>query len=205
MARICSDCELELRRVETNFLETAQVWEAGFAPVALEGWACPRCGQVRFYAADSDALFGQQPLETVPMTLKEGYGEVLPAALEWSADAQLCAAYSSGDDEEVYVDVDGLCSYWSFTFSNPAGEYLDLVLAGRAVERSPYEFEGEAGAPFMLEDLLDSPEIIEQARALGLPGEAFTLTMERDDTNALRALVVTADGNEQVRVDPLLR
>src|SRR6185503_16412185 len=154
--------------------ETGQVWEPGFAPVALEGWACPHCGQVRFYAADVDGLFSQQSTEIVPMTLKEAYGEVLAAALEWSDGAQLCAAYSSGDDEDAYVDADGLCPYWSFTFRNPAGEYLDLVLVGRVVERSPYEFEGTAGEPFVLEDLLDTPEIIARARAAGLPGEAFT-------------------------------
>ena len=205
MARICTDCQEELRRVETSFLETAQVWEAGFAPVSLEGWACPRCGQVRFYAADAEALFSQQTPDTVPLTLKEAYGEVLPTALEWSEGAQLCAAYSSGDDEDAYVDVDGLCPYWSFTFSNPAGEYLDLVLIGRVVERSPYDFEGDAGAPFGLEDVLDSPDIIAQARAAGLPGEAFTLTLERDDDDRLRSIVAAADGDEQVEIEPTIR
>src|SRR4029453_10426618 len=98
MARICGDCQAELQQVETNFLETGQVWEAGFAPVALEAWACPDCGLVRFYAADPAELFGRQAADLIPMTLKEAYGEVLPAALEWSQAAQLCAAYSSGDD-----------------------------------------------------------------------------------------------------------
>ena len=205
MARVCGECEVELQQVETNFLETGQVWRAGFAPVPLEGWACPRCGQVRFYAADVDALFGEQAVAIVPVTLKEAYGEVLPAALEWHPEAQLCAVYSSGDDEEAYVDVDGLCPYWSFTFRNPGGEYLDLVFVSRIVERSPYEFEGDAGAPFTLEDLFDSPEIIAQARAAGLPGELFTLALERDEDGTLRAIVVTADGSEQVRVDPVLQ
>ena len=204
MARICSDCEVELRPVETNFLETGQVWESGFAPVALEGWACPHCGQVRFYAADTQGLFSQQSSDIVPLTLKEAYGEVLPMALEWSDGAQLCAAYSSGDDEDAYVDLDGLCPYWSFTFSNPAGEYLDLVLVGRVVERSAYEFEGDAGAPFVLEDVLDSPDIVARARDAGLPGEAFTVTMERDDAGVLRAVVATDDGAEQVEIDPRL-
>ena len=204
MARICSDCQEELRQVETNFLETGQVWEAGFAPVTLEGWACPRCGQVRLYAADTEALFSQQTVDSVPMTLKEAYGEVLPAALEWSDGAQLCAAYSSGDDEEAYVDVDGLCPYWSFTFRNPAGEYLDLVLRSQVVERSPYEFEGDTGAPFVLENLLDSPEIIRRALEAGLPGESFTLTLERDEANALRVLVVSDENGEQVSIDPAL-
>lgn len=204
MARLCTDCEVELRQVETNFLETGQVWEPGFAPVALEGWACPHCGQVRFYAADVDGLFSQQSTEMVPMTLKEAYGEVLAVALEWSGGAQLCAAYSSGDDEEAYVDADGLCPYWSFTFRDPASQYLDLVLLGRVVERSPYEFEGTAGEPFALEDLLDSPEIIERARAAGLPGEMFTLAVERDTDNVLRAIVASSEGEEQVQVDPRL-
>lgn len=202
MPRLCNDCEEELQPVETNFLESGQVWQTGFAPVALEGWACPRCGQVRFYAADVEGLFSRQVAEIVPLTLKEAYGEVLPAALEWSDGAQLCAVYSSGDDEDAYVDVDGLCPYWSFTFGNPAGEYLDLVLTGRVVERSPYEFEGTAGEPFALEDILDSPEIIARARAAGLPGEAFTVVLERDTENALRAVVVNADGDEQIQVDP---
>lgn len=205
MARICSDCEVELRQVETSFLETAQVWEAGFAPVALEGWACPHCGQVRFYAADTEALFSRQPRPSIPMTLKEAYGEVLATALEWSEQAQLCAAYSSGDDEDAYVDTEGLCEYWSFTFRNPDGQYLDLVVAERVVERSPYEFEGDAGAPFALDELLDSPEIVAHARAAGLPGEQFSLALERDDSGALRAIVVAADGDEQVVVDPAAR
>jgi hypothetical protein len=204
MARLCSECEEELRQVETNFLETGQVWQTGFAPVALEGWACPRCGQVRFYAADVEALFSQQEVEDVPVTLKEAYGEVLPAALEWSDTVQLCAVYSSGDDEDAYVDVDGLCPYWSFTFRNPAGEYLDLVLAGRIVERSLYEFEGTAGEPFTLEDIHDSPEIVARARDAGLPGEAFSVVLERDTDNTLRAVVVNADGDEQIQVDPRL-
>jgi hypothetical protein len=204
MARLCSECEEELRQVETNFLETGQVWQTGFAPVALEGWACPRCGQVRFYAADVEALFSQQEVEDVPVTLKEAYGEVLPAALEWSDTVQLCAVYSSGDDEDAYVDVDGLCPYWSFTFRNPAGEYLDLVLAGRIVERSLYEFEGTAGEPFTLEDIHDSPEIVARARDAGLPGEAFSVVLERDTDNTLRAVVVNADGDEQLQVDPRL-
>jgi hypothetical protein len=204
MARLCNDCEEELQPVETNFLESGQVWQTGFAPVALEGWACPRCGQVRFYAADVEGLFSQQVAETVPLTLKEAYGEVLPAALEWSDGVQLCAVYSSGDDEDAYVDVDGLCPYWSFTFSNPDGEYLDLVLNGRVVERSPYEFEGTAGEPFVLEDILDTPEIIARARAAGLPGEAFTVVLERDTDNVLRAVVVDADGDEQIQLDPRL-
>jgi hypothetical protein len=203
MARICSECEVELRQVETNFLETGQVWEAGFAPVALEAWACPHCGQVRFYAADNAGLFSQQASETVPMTLKEAYGEVLPVALEWSEGAQLCAAYSSGDDEDAYVDLDGLCPCWSFTFRDSAGQYLDLVLSGRIAERSPFEFDGDAGEPFVLEDLLDSPEIIARARDAGLAGEAFTLALERDETGALRAIVV-GDADEQVQVDPTL-
>ncbi len=199
MTRICSDCQVELRQVETNFLETGQVWEAGFAPVALEAWACPHCGQVRFYAAEG--LFSQQTTDSVPMTLKEAYGEVLPAALEWNEAAQLCAAYSSGDDEDAYVDADGLCPYWSFTFRDQAGQYLDLVLFGRIVERSPYEFDGEAGDPFVLEDLLDSPEIIARARELGLEGETFTLALERDEGGTLRAIVVGED-DQQVQVDP---
>ena len=201
MARICSDCEVELRPVETNFLETGQVWESGFAPVALEGWACPHCGQVRFYAADTQGLFSQQASDIVPLTLKEAYGEVLPMALEWSDGAQLCAAYSSGDDEDAYVDLDGLCPYWSFTFRDQAGQYLDLILFGRVVERSPYEFDGEAGDPFVLEDLVDSPEIIARARKLGLEGETFTLALERDESGTLRAIVVGED-DEQVQVDP---
>lgn len=205
MARICSDCDVELRQVETNFLETGQVWQAGFAPVALEGWACPHCGQVRLYAADSEALFSQQPLDSVPMTLKEAYGEVLPAALEWDTGAQLCAVYSGGDDDEAYVDADGDCSYWCFTFRGPEGNYLDLVVAGRVVERSPYEFDGDTGAPFTLDDLLDSPEIVARARAEGLPGELFSVALERDETDTLRAIVVSADGDEQVRIDPALR
>ena len=46
--------------------------------------------------------------------------------------ARLCAAYSSGDDEDAYVDADGLCPAWSFTFCDPNGQYLDLVLVGDA-------------------------------------------------------------------------
>jgi hypothetical protein len=203
MARICGDCQTELRQVETNFLETGQVWEAGFAPVGLEAWACPQCGQVRFYANDVAGLFGQQALEVVPLTLKEGYGEVLPVALEWHESAQLCAAYSSGDDEDGYVDEDGLCPTWSFTFCDPNGQYLDLVLVGRIVERSPYEFDGEAGGPFALEDLADSPELIERARNAGLEGEIFTLALERDEDGNLRAIVVGED-DQQIQLDPTL-
>jgi hypothetical protein len=203
MARMCSDCDVELRQVETDFLETGHVWEAGFAPVGLEAWACPNCGQVRFYAADPTALFGQQAADSVPLTLKEAYGEVLPTALEWSEAAQLCAAYSSGDDEEAYVDVDGLCSSWSFTFRDPDGHYLDLVLVGRIVERSPYEFDGEAGEPFSLDDLMDSPELLARAREQGLAGEAFTMALERDEQGRLRALIV-GDSDEQMEVDPAL-
>jgi hypothetical protein len=203
MARICSDCEVELRQVETNFLETGQVWEAGFASVALQAWACPQCGQVRFYAADTDALFSQQASDAVPLTLKEAYGEVLPVALEWHERAQLCAAYSGGDDEDAFVDLDGLCPVWSFTFCDPAGQYLDLVLVGRIVERSPYEFDGEAGDPFALEDLMDSPELIERAHAAGVAGEIFTLALERDEHGDLRAIVVGED-EQQVGLDPAL-
>jgi hypothetical protein len=203
MARICGECQAELRQVETNFLETGQVWEAGFAPVALEAWACPGCGQVRFYAADVARLFGQQASEVVPLTLKEAYGEVLPSALAWHELARLCAAYSSSDDEDAYVDGDGLCPAWSFTFRDPAGQYLDLVLLGRIVERSPYEFDGEAGAPFALEDLADSPELIERARDTGLEGEIFTLALERDEDGVLRAVIV-GEGDEQARIDPAL-
>jgi len=202
MARICSDCEVELRQVETNFLETGQVWEAGFAPVALEAWACPQCGLVRFYAGDLTELFARQAADLVPLTLKEAYGEVMPAALEWSEAAQLCAAYSSGDDEEAYIDVDGLCPFWSFTFRDPDGRYLDLVLVGRVVERSPYEFDGEAGEPFSLDELMDSPDLIARARERGLPGETFTMALERDEQGRLRALIVGDD--EQVEVDPAL-
>ncbi|HEX5690743.1 MAG TPA: hypothetical protein VFX76_12105, partial [Roseiflexaceae bacterium] len=107
MARFCTDCEAELRRVETSFTETAQVWESGFTPVGLESWACPHCGQVRFYAADAIALFSRQVAAPIPLTLKEAYGEVLPTALEWHPSAQLCAAYSGGDDEEAFVDRQG--------------------------------------------------------------------------------------------------
>jgi hypothetical protein len=203
MARICSDCEVDLRQVETNFLETGQVWEAGFAPVALQAWACPRCGQVRFYAADTEELFGQQAAEAVPLTLKEAYGEALPAALEWNAAAQLCAAYSGGDDQETFVDLDGLCTSWSFTFCDPTGQYLDLVLIGRVVERSPYEFDGEAGAPLALEDARHSPERIERACDEGDEGEIFTLALERDENGALRAIVVGED-DEQAQFEPLL-
>jgi hypothetical protein len=202
MARICSDCEVELRQVETNFLETGQVWEAGFAPVALEAWACPQCGLVRFYAGDPAELFARQAADLVPLTLKEAYGEVMPAALEWSGSVQLCAAYSSGDDEEAYVDVDGLCPFWSFTFRDPDGHYLDLVLVGRVVERSPYEFDGEAGEPFSLDELMDSPDLIARAREQGLAGETFTMALERDEQGQLRALIVGDD--EQVEVDPAL-
>jgi hypothetical protein len=203
MARICGDCEAELRQVETNFLETGQVWEAGFAPVALEAWACPQCGQVRFYAADVEGLFGQQASEMVPLTLKEAYGEVLPSALAWHESARLCAAYSSGDDEDAYVDEDGLCPAWSFTFCDPNGQYLDLVLIGRIVERSPYDFDGEAGEPFALEDLADSPELIQRARSAGLVGEIFTLALERDEDSVLRAIIVGED-DEQAQIDPTL-
>jgi hypothetical protein len=201
MARICGDCEVELRQVETNFSETGLVWEAGFAPVALQAWACPRCGQVRFYAADTEALFSRQPSAFVPLTLKEAYGEVLPAAIEWHPSARLCAAYSGGDDEEAFVDPVGLCSSWSFTFRDPQGQYLDLVLVGRVVERSPYEFDGEAGAPFALEDLSDSPELIARARDAGANGAIFTLALERDEHDALRAVVV-GENQTPVRVDP---
>jgi hypothetical protein len=203
MARICGDCQAELRQVETNFLETGQVWEAGFAPVALEAWACPRCGQVRFYADDVAGLFGQQASELVPLTLKEAYGEVLPAALAWHEAARLCAAYSSGDDEDAYVDEEGLCSAWSFTFCDPTKQYLDLVLIGRIAERSPYEFDGEAGEPFALEDLADSPELIERARGAGLDSEIFTLALERDEDGVLRAVIVGED-DRQVQIDPSL-
>src|SRR5262245_3806117 len=203
MARVCGDCQAELRQVETNFLESGQVWEAGFAPVPLEAWACPRCGQVRFYADDVEGLFGQQAAEVVPLTLKEAYGEVLPAALAWNEAARLCAAYSSGDDEDAYVDEEGLCSAWSFTFCDPTGQYLDLVLVGRIAERSPYEFDGEAGEPFALEDLADSPELIERARGAGLDGEIFTLALERDEEGVLRAVIVGED-DRQVQIDPAL-
>lgn len=203
MARICGDCQAELRQVETNFLETGQVWEAGFAPVALEAWACPHCGQVRFYADDVAGLFGQQASEVVPLTLKEAYGEVLPAALAWHESARLCAAYSSGDDEDAYVDGEGLCPAWSFTFCDPTGQYLDLVLIGRIVERSPYDFDGEAGEPFTLEDQADSPELIARARSAGLGGEIFTLALERDEDSSLRAIIVGED-DEQVEIDPAL-
>ena len=202
MARVCGDCQAELRQVETNFLESGQVWEAGFAPVPLEAWACPRCGQVRFYA-DAAGLFGQQASEVVPLTLKEAYGEVLPAALVWNEAARLCAAYSSGDDEDAYVDEEGLCSAWSFTFCDPTGQYLDLVLVGRIAERSPYEFDGEAGEPFALEDLADSPELIERARSAGLDSEIFTLALERDEDGVLRAVIVGED-DRQVQIDPML-
>ena len=203
MARVCGDCQAELRQVETNFLESGQVWEAGFAPVPLEAWACPRCGQVRFYADDVEGLFGQQAAEAVPLTLKEAYGEVLPAALAWHEAARLCAAYSSGDDEDAYVDEEGLCSAWSFTFCDPTGQYLDLVLIGRIAEHSPYEFDGEAGEPFALEDLADSPELIERARGAGLDGEIFTLALERDEEGVLRAVIVGED-DRQVQIDPVL-
>ncbi len=203
MARVCGDCQAELRQVETNFLESGQVWEAGFAPVPLEAWACPRCGQVRFYADDVEGLFGQQAAEAVPLTLKEAYGEVLPAALAWHEAARLCAAYSSGDDEDAYVDEEGLCSAWSFTFCDPTGQYLDLVLIGRIAEHSPYEFDGEAGEPFALEDLADSPELIERARGAGLDGEIFTLALERDEEGVLRAVIVGED-DRQIQIDPAL-
>lgn len=203
MARMCSDCEVELRQVETNFLEIGQVWEAGFAPVALQAWACPNCGQVHFYAADAARLFGQQASEVVPLTLKEAYGEVLPVALEWNEQAQLCAAYSGGDDEEAFVDQDGLCPAWSFTFCDASGQYLDLVLLGRIVERSPYEFDGEAGAPFGLEDVSDSPELVERAREAGSSGEIFTLAIERDEGGTLRAIVVD-EHERQVQLNPTL-
>ena len=203
MARVCGDCQAELRQVETNFLESGQVWEAGFAPVPLEAWACPRCGQVRFYADDVEGLFGQQAAEAVPLTLKEAYGEVLPAALAWHEAARLCAAYSSGDDEDAYVDEEGLCSAWSFTFCDPTGQYLDLVLIGRIAEHSPYEFDGEAGEPFAREDLADSPELIERARSAGLDGEIFTLALERDEEGVLRAVIVGED-DRQVQIDPVL-
>lgn len=205
MAYICRDCNSELRQIETNFLETSQVWELGFAPVALEGWACPHCGQVRFYASDAAALFGKQAPELIPMTMKEAYGNVLPVAIEWDETAELCAIYSGGDDEDVYVDIDGQCTYWSFTFRTPQDTYLDLVVTGRIVKRSPYEFEGDAGASFVLEDLLDSPDIITQARAAELAGKAFTLALERDDNGTLRALVVSPDGSQQIRIDPTLQ
>ncbi|MFL5806843.1 MAG: hypothetical protein ACJ8CR_34585 [Roseiflexaceae bacterium] len=202
MVRICSDCQVELRQVETNFLEIGQVWEAGFAPVALEAWACPRCSQVRFYAANVEELFSQRASDVVPLTLKEAYGEVLPVALEWHESVRLCAVYS-GDDEDAYVDMDGLCPTWSFTFCDSSEQYLDLVLIGRIVERSPYEFDGESGAPFALEDLMDSPEIIAQARGAGLQGEAFTLALERDEGGTLRAVVVGED-DQQVQLNPLV-
>jgi hypothetical protein len=202
MARICGECEVELRRVETSFTETAQVWEAGFMPVALEAWACPNCGQVRFYAADATALFSRQVAAPVPLTLKEAYGEVLPVALEWHASAQLCAAYSGGDDEEAFVDRQGSCAAWSFTFCDPQSQYLDLVLVGRIVERSPYDFDGEAGAPFQLEDLLDSPELLARAQAAGATGEIFTLALERDEQDALRAVIV-GENQMPVYLDPL--
>jgi hypothetical protein len=157
---------------------------------------------VRFYAADTAELFSQQTSEAIPLTLKEAYGEVLPVALEWHESAQLCAVYTGGDDEEAFVSADGLCSAWSFTFSNSAEQYLDLVLVGRIVERSPYEFDGEAGAPFTLEDLMDSPEIIAQARKSGLQGEIFTLALERDETGELRAVVVGED-EQQVQLSPV--
>jgi hypothetical protein len=158
---------------------------------------------VRFYAADAEELFSQQALEAVPLTLKEAYGEVLPVALEWHAGAQLCAVYSGGGDEDAYIDPDGLCPTWSFTFRDPAKQYLDLVLAGRIAERSPYEFDGEAGAPFTLEDLMDSPELIGRARDAGLAGEIFTLALERDENGALRAIVV-GENDKQMRLDPTL-
>lgn len=202
MARICSDCQVELRQVETNFLEVGRVWEAGFASVGLEAWACPQCGQVRFYAADTAGLFSQHASEAIPLTLKEAYGEVLPVALEWHESAQLCAVYTGGDDEEAFVDTDGLCSAWSFTFCDPAEQYLDLVLVGRVVEQSPYEFDGEAGAPFTLEELMDSPEIIVRARGAGLQGEIFTLAIERDEAGVLRAVVVGED-DQQTQFDPI--
>jgi hypothetical protein len=157
---------------------------------------------VRFYAADVEGLFGQQASETVPLTLKEAYGEVLPVALEWHPEAQLCAVYSGGD-EESFVDQGGLCPIWSFTFRNPVEQYLDLVVSGRIAERSPYEFDGEAGEPFALEDLIDSPELLDRARAQGLSGQVFTLALERDESGALRAIVV-GEGDEQVQVDPAI-
>jgi len=204
MTLLCDNCEVALRQVETNFLESGQVWEAGFAPVALQAWACPLCGQVRFYAADVELLFSQQASDVVPLTLKEAYGEVLPVALEWNASAQLCAVYSSEDDETAYVDREGLCPAWNFTFCDPGGQYLDLVMSGRLVQRSPYDFDGETGAPFVLEDVMDSPELINQAALAGVMGDIFTLALERDETNSLRAVVV-GEGDQQVQLDPTLR
>ena len=202
MARICSDCEVELRRVEASFTETAHVWESGFTPVALEAWACPHCGQVRFYATDAAALFSRHVAAAVPLTLKEAYGEVLPVAMEWHPEARLCAAYSGGDDEEAFVDRQGGCSAWSFTFCDPQRQYLDLVLIGRVVERSPYDFDGETGAPFALEDLLDSPELLARAQAAGADGEIFTLALERNEQDALRAVIVGED-QTPIYVEPM--
>ena len=54
-----------------------------------------------------------------------------------------------------------------------------------------------------LEDLVDSPELIQRARSAGLAGEIFTLALERDEDSTLRAIIVGED-DEQVQVDPTL-
>lgn len=140
--------------------------------------------------------------EIGPLTLKEAYGESIGRALEWSDTAQLCAVYSGGDDEEAYVDAEGLCACWSFTYRNPSSQYLDLVVLNGQIQVSDLEFSGTPGNAFILDDLLDSPDIIADAYEQGLEGDGVNLSLERDESGVLRALVVR--GDQQIVVDPAI-
>jgi hypothetical protein len=138
-----------------------------------------------------------------PLTLKEAYGEALGAALEWNADAQLAAAASSAGDADAFVDDLGTCSAWSFSFLAPGDQRLDLdVVRGQALPSA--EPPAASGAPFALDDLADSPELIARARAQGLDGEQFIVRLGRDAAGALAAQVQSLSSLQQVNIDPTL-
>lgn len=135
-----------------------------------------------------------------PLTLKEAYGEALGAALAWSDDAQLVAVHSSTSADDAFVDRQGTCPAWTFTFVNSTGATYDLdVVNGQAVP-SPYASE-EVATPFALEDLADSPELIARS---GLGGNQFIVRLGRSSSGALTASIQSLEPLAQTNVDPSL-
>jgi hypothetical protein len=151
-------------------------------------------------AASSDLLDDATSLTATddpalgPLTLKEAYGEGVGAALEWSDSAQLCAVHSGQAGTEALVDADGLADQWRFIYCNAAGQLFELAIIHGQLRHTNSAYSGPAGQPFALEDLLDSPELIAQARDAGLDGDAFTIIIARDAQGALQATVGSGGG-----------
>lgn len=136
-----------------------------------------------------------------PLTLKEAYGEALGAALAWNAAARLAAAASSQSVDDAFVDLAGACPAWIFTFVAPDGSALDLdVTNGQAIP-SP-DPPTAAAAPFALDELADSPVLVDRARSQGLAGEQFILRLGHSAAGTLLASIQSVESLQQLDLDP---